>query len=123
MTVMTNAESTAPRKHDTSVSYAYEIVPAASIDITGWESWSYDDADGEHYFAKGPCPACFAAAQGHVADKGPFEEQGSNKGPGKVAPSVEIEIPVRCQCGFGHGRPDAMGCGRAWSVVIRRTSS
>ena len=121
---MTNAESTAPQKHDTSVPYAYEIVPAASIDIARWESWSYSDTGREHYFAKGPCPACFAAAQGHTADTSePAEGLGPNEGPEKVTPSDEIEIPVRCQCGFGHGRQDTTGCGRAWSVVIRRTTS
>lgn len=124
---MTNTQKTLPRKHDISVPFAYEVVPGAGIDVARWESWSHIDAGREHFYAKGPCPACFAEAQGHAADiREPMEAQGAGQGdagPGKAAQSVEIEIPVQCQCGFGHGRTDATGCGRAWSVIVRRTTS
>lgn len=124
---MTNAQSAAPQKHDISVPYADEVVPGASIDVAHWESWSYTDAGREHYYAKGPCPACFAEAQGHAANT-PNPLEGQGPGPhdadsGKAAPSATIEIPVRCHCGFGHGRPDATGCGRAWSVIVMRMTS
>lgn len=124
---MTNANTAAPLKHDISVSYADEVVPGSGIDVARWESWSHADAGREHYYAKGPCPACSAEAQGHAADAPePLEGQGPgqrNAHPGKIASSVTIEIPVRCRCGFGHGKQDASGCGRAWSVIVTRTTS
>lgn len=123
---MTNADTTAPQ-HDISVSYADEVVQGANIDVARWESWSYADAGREDYYAKGPCPTCLAQAQGHAADvPEPLEGQGPGQrdaGTEKIAPSVTIEIPVRCQCGFGHGKQDATGCGRTWSVIVTRTSS
>jgi hypothetical protein len=123
---MANPQTTAPQQHDTSVPYADEVVPGPSIDVARWESWSYADAGREHYYAKGPCPACFAEAQGHAADiPEPLEGQGrGQRDVGETAaPSITIEIPVRCQCGFGHGKQDATGCGRAWSVIVTRTTS
>lgn len=123
---MTNAQTMAPQQHDTSVPYADEVVPGSGIDISRWESWSYTDAGREDYYAKGPCPACFAEAQGHAADvRKPLEEQGRGRrdaASGKAAPDDTIEIPVRCQCGSGHGKQDATGCGRAWSVIVTRTT-
>ncbi len=122
---MTNAETTAPEQHDLSVPYADEVVPALSIDVTRWESWSYTDVGREDYYAKGPCPKCSAEAQGHAADVlEPTEGQGRGQrdaASGENAPSDMIEIPVRCQCGFGHGKQDATGCGRAWSIIVERT--
>jgi len=108
------------------VPYADEVVTLSSIEIACWESWSYPDADREDYYAKGPCPACFAEAQGHAADiSKPLEGQGpGQRDTGETAaPSASIEIPVRCQCGFGHGKQDATGCGRAWSVIVTQTTS
>jgi hypothetical protein len=124
---MTNAQSASPQKHDLSVPYADEVVPGASIDVARWESWSHTDVGRQDFYAKGPCPACFAEAQGHAADMPkPLEGQGIGQHEAdseRVAPSVTIEIPVRCQCGFGHGRQDATGCGRAWSLIIMRTTA
>lgn len=124
---MTNAHATAPQQHDLSVSYADEVVPGSSIDVTRWESWSHTDAGREDYYAKGPCPACFAGAQGHAADVWePLEGQGGGQrdaASGKSVPGETIEIAFRCQCGFGHGKQDATGCGRAWSVIVTRTTS
>ena len=127
LAVMTNEQNTFPQKHDISVPYTYEIVPGTNIDVARWESWSYTDAGRDHYYAKGPCPACFAEAQGHAADiRKPLEGLGTGQrhaDPGKAAQGDTIEIPVRCQCGFGHGRQDTTGCGRAWSVIVTRTTS
>jgi hypothetical protein len=123
---MANAHTPAPQQHDPSVPYADEVVPGSGIDIARWKSWSYTDADREDYYAKGPCPACLAEAQGHAADvREPVEGQGPSQrdaASGKTAPGDTIEIPVRCQCGFGHGKQDATGCGRAWSVIVTRTA-
>ena len=126
---MANAHTTASQQHDLSVPYADVVVPGADIDVTRWKSWSYPDADAsrEDYYAKGPCPACFAETQGHAADiQEPVESQGRGQrdaASGKAAPDDTIEIPVRCQCGSGHGKQDATGCGRAWSVIVTRTTS
>jgi hypothetical protein len=124
---MTDAQGESRQQHDISVSYADEVITGEIIDDALWESWSYADAGREHYYAKGPCPTCFAEAQGHAADTwAPLEGQGPGE-PGadseKIAPSATIEIPVRCQCGFGHGKQDATGCGRAWSVIVARATS
>lgn len=123
---MMNAQN-ASQKHDLSVPYADEVVPGPSIDVARWESWSYTDAGYEQYYAKGPCPACFAESPGHAADiRKPLEGQGADEqdvDSGKLAPSVQMEIPVRCQCGFGHGNQEASGCGRAWSLIVMRTTS
>lgn len=124
---MTNAQRLSPQKHNLSVLYAEDVVPGPAIDIARWESWSYTDAGREHYYAKGPCPACFAEAQGHTADvRQPIEEQGAGQRDADAetaALSATIEIPVKCQCGFGHGKQDATGCGRAWSVIVERRAS
>jgi hypothetical protein len=126
---MANAHTMAPRQHDLSVPYADVVVPGSGIDVTHWESWSYADAGREDYYAKGPCPACFAETQGHAAAdiQEPVEAQGRrwrDAASGKAAaPRDTIEIPIRCQCGFTHGNQNAMGCGRAWSVIVTRTTS
>jgi hypothetical protein len=126
---MADAHTTAPQQHDLSVPYADIVVPGPDIDVTRWESWSYTDADSgrKDYYAKGPCPACFAETQGHAADiQEPVEAQSRRRrgaASGKAAPGDTIEIPVRCLCGFGHGKQDATGCGRGWSVIVTRTTS
>jgi len=123
---MTDAQSTSLQMHDMSVPYADEVVPGARIDVARWECWSSTDFGREHYYAKGPCPVCFAEAQGGAADiREPLEGQGPSQydTPEKVTPTVTIEIPVRCRCGFGHGKQDATGCGRAWSLLVMRTTS
>jgi hypothetical protein len=124
---MTNVHAPAAQQHDLSVSYADEVVPGSNIDVKRWESWSYTDARRQDYYAKGPCPACFAEAQGHAADIWePLEGQGRGRRDAtseKNVPGNTIEIAVRCQCGFEHGKQDATGCGRAWSVIIKRTTS
>jgi hypothetical protein len=124
---MTNAHATAPPQHNLSVSYADEVMPGSSVDVKRWESWSYTDAGRQDYYAKGPCPTCFAEVQGHAADIWePLEGQGAGKrdaASGKNVPGDTIEIAVRCQCGFEHGKQGATGCGRAWSVIVKRTTS
>jgi hypothetical protein len=124
---MTDAHTTAPQGHDLNVFYAEEVVPGPDIDVTRWQSWSYTDAGLEHYYVKGPCPACFAESQGHAADiPEPLEGQGTDVQDAdseKLARSAQIEVPVQCQCGFGHGKQDATSCGRSWSLVVQRTTS
>jgi hypothetical protein len=127
MAAMANEQAAAPQQHDLSVPYADVVVPGSDIDIMRWESWSYTHADRKDYYAKGPCPACFAEAQGHAADiQEPVEAQGRRQRDaalGKAVLGDTIEIPVRCQCGFGHGKQDATNCGRAWSLIVTRTTS
>ena len=124
---MTNAHATAPTQHDLSVPYADEVVPGASIDVKRWESWSHTGAGREDFYAKGPCPACFAQAQGHAADVWePVEAQGGvqrDTASEKNVPGDTIEIAVRCQCGSEHGKQGATSCGRAWSVNVTRAMS
>lgn len=111
--------------HDASIPYRDEVVPGSTIDVGHWEWWSYTDAEAVDYYAKGPCPACHAAAQGRYVDIAePIEGQGRRgKKPvasEKIAP--EVEIALRCQCGTDHGHPGADGCGRRWSIVVPRAA-
>jgi hypothetical protein len=103
--------------HDLSVHYADEVVPGAAIDLGSWECWAQHDGSVTHFYARGPCPACHAIAQGHADDIGhPLEPLGRDEAP-KPVPEGAIEIPVRCTCGDGHGHDGATGCGRRWSIV------
>lgn len=111
-----------PRDHDDSIPYSKVIVPGAELDPTDWEAWDEPDEDGTHYYVKGPCPGCYAPAQGHVLDKatGPTQAMGRSgaKADDETAKSPAIEIPVSCACGSGHGNKDATGCGRSWILEL-----
>jgi uncharacterized phage protein gp47/JayE len=125
---MTNTPTpSAPAEHNTALLYADTVVPGASIDANCWESWSYTDASITHYYAKGPCPACAAQVQGHATDtQNPVEGQGPDKDASAMPEKPlgdTIEIPVQCHCGFEHGKQDATGCGRSWSLIITRATS
>ena len=108
-------------QHDTTVEYADQAVPGDIIDGAHWKSWSYTEDDVTYYYAKGPCPACAAEAQGKVVDTAPIEGQGADGA--DVAPTelatATVEIPLRCQCGFAHGSADASNCGRSWTIIVR----
>ena len=104
---MTNAHTTAPQQHDLSVPYADDSRARASIDVARWESWSYTDAGREDYYAKGHARYASLKRRATPLTYGePMEEQGPGQRDADretAALSDTIEIPVKCQCGFGHG--------------------
>jgi hypothetical protein len=110
-------------QHDTSVKYSDQAVPGEVIDAAKWKSWSYTEDDVTYYYAKGPCPACAAEAQGKVVDTAPIEGQGADgaDAPARRMASDTVEIPLRCHCGFAHGSADASNCGRSWTIVVQPT--
>lgn len=105
--------------HDTSVAFADEIVVDGRLDVTVWEWWSHTDGGIVHYYASGPCPACFATAQGHVELVAqPVDRQGAGPAEdGSAGRPETVEVPVGCRCGTGHGEDGAKGCGRRWTIV------
>lgn len=113
--------------HATAVPYADELLPAADIDPSRWTSWSYSDDGVTYYYAKGPCPACHADAQGKTSDGGaPVESLGpqADDVDGESLRESEVvnaEIPVWCHCGYDHGHSGATGCGRSWSIRVGKS--
>lgn len=109
-------------QHDEALGYRDEVVPPDAVDLAGWECFTSREHTTTHYYAKGPCPRCRATCQGHLPDaSAPIEALG----PGHDAlppgpPPESVEIPVSCTCGFDHGRNDATGCGRRWSIICPR---
>jgi hypothetical protein len=123
---MTTPQPAAPQPdHDLTLPYQKETLPGSAIDLDRWQCWSHTDAQIVHYYAKGPCPACRADTQNHLADvPHPIEEQGRSRDrdtPPAVTPTVEI--PVQCCCGSNHGQPGASGCGRGWTLIVPRVSA
>jgi hypothetical protein len=109
--------------HDQSLPYADLVAPGTSIDLDAWECWAVATGGVVHYYAKGPCPACGAASQGHVADAtAPVESLGEAAEPPALA-TGPVEVPVRCTCGATHGRDGATSCGRRWSIICPRGES
>jgi hypothetical protein len=114
---MANAGSSTP--HDTAVPFTDEVIADGRLDPNKWDWWSSQDGGVTHYYAEGPCPACHANAQGHVAlVPQPVDKQG----PGDATTTLPtaattVEVPVACRCGTPHGQDGAKGCGRRWTIV------
>jgi len=106
-------------EHDAAVAFADVIVPGSAIDLSGWECWTHRDGDTVHYYARGPCPACHATAQGNAdTTTNPVESLGRPQATIPEERSSEpVEVPVRCRCGHAHGREGGASCGRRWSIL------
>ena len=78
--------------------YRDEIAPAGAVDIARWDWWSHAAAATVHYYAKGPCPACQATAQGRYAVfDAPIEGLGRSTDAAETAPAGPeelIELPM-----------------------------
>jgi|NGEPerStandDraft_6_1074524.scaffolds.fasta_scaffold07655_3 hypothetical protein len=105
--------------HDTALPYRDDIVAGSAIDVDRWDWWSHTNAGIAHYYTKGPCPACHADTQDHLADvEPPIEGLGPpTPSPDSALRGDSIEMPVRCRCGTDHGQAGAGGCGRRWSII------
>lgn len=105
--------------HDAALPYRDEVVAGGAIDLDHWDWWVHTDAGTVHYYAKGPCPACRADTQDHLADvESPIEGLGPDVPPSPPPPrSDRIEMPVRCRCGTDHGQAGTGGCGRRWMII------
>ena len=106
--------------HDEDIAYGDVVVAGAAVDLDASECWTLRDGDVTHYYAKGPCPGCRAASQGHIEDaSAPIESLGRREDQ-PPRPSEPVEVPLRCTCGSSHARDGATGCGRRWSIVCPR---
>jgi len=111
--------------HDLNVPFAKEIVTGQTIDLDAWECWTITDQDATRYYARGPCPACGARAQGSIEDAPkPIESLGARERKTEPEPpSTEpISVPVSCRCGSPHGQAGQTSCGRRWVILAPRAT-
>ncbi len=112
--------------HDVTVPYADEVVDiTAALISSAWTSWPITAGRITDYYAKGPCPACHAIAQGKGTTRpGPIENQGIVE---ELLPDASrrrganstVDIPVTCMCGASHGVDGKTGCGRQWTLTLK----
>jgi hypothetical protein len=104
--------------HDPNVPFAEEIVTGPRIDLDAWECWTVTDQDVTRYYARGPCPACGARAQGSIDDAPkPIESLGVREPEPQPPSTAPISVPVSCHCGSPHGQPGQTSCGRRWVIL------
>lgn len=108
---------TSANAHKLTVKYSPEPADAGPV-LSSWSWWVDDAGEVDVLYAEGPCPSCGVVVQGWTANThDPIPVPGARE---VAPPTREIEIPVRCNCGYPHGEEKATGCGRYWGIVGTR---